>query len=160
MLIDNPWLGGCVLLLRLVGVNLKLGDAQRNVTVALHQLGHIIIFPQRPQPPTTFMTSLPAEAPPNVQGLTDVVEAYGICLQLQSALQRAINIGKNIGNDMIYIRILGYLIHYPATDEQLRMVSRQIISANDNISLLQIGQSYFSHYIRACAFTTLPLCTI
>ena len=99
----------------------------------------------------TFMTSLPAEAPQNVQGLTNVVEAYDICLQLQSFLQQALNIGKNIGNDMIYTRILGYLIHYPATDEQLGMVVRQIISANDHLSLLQIGQSYFSHYIRACA---------
>ena len=49
------------------------------------------------------MTSLPAETPQNVQGLTNVVEAYSICFLLQLFLQQVIKIGKNIGSNMIYI---------------------------------------------------------
>ena len=90
------------------------------------------------------MTSLPAKAPQNVQGLTDVVEAYSICFQIQLFLQQVINfIGKNIGSNMIYIWILVHLIHYSETGEQSGMVAQQIISANNHVSLLQIGQSYW-----------------
>ena len=86
--------------------------------------------------------------------------AYEICLKLESSLQQAVNNGKNIGNDIIYIRILGYLIHFVPTDQGLRTVVNEIFSAESSQDILDVGKMYFNHYIRTCVFPNLIQCTI
>ncbi|KAF8968556.1 hypothetical protein BDZ97DRAFT_1799021 [Flammula alnicola] len=50
---------------------------------------------------------------------------------------------------MIYIRILGYLIHYVPTGRGLKTVVEEISSCADDSALLTVGQMYYDHYIRA-----------
>ena len=89
------------------------------------------------------------------------VSAYNICLTVESSLQQAVNNGENVGNNIIYIRILGYLLHFVPTDQGLRVVVSEIFSAKSDRALLDVGKMYFDHYVRACAFPNLLIqCTI
>jgi len=103
------------------------------------------------------MTPLPPKLPGRLQDDANVhaVSAYNICLRVESSLQQAINSGENVGNDVIYIRILGYLIHFVPTDLGLKVVVTEIFSAKSDRALLDVGKMYFDHYIRACAFPNL-----
>jgi len=93
------------------------------------------------------MTSLPQNLAPRLERLAHVVSAYNICLKLESWLQAANGSGER-GKDTIYIRILGYLLHFVPTDEGLRTVTEEITAASDDSALLSVGQMYFDHYIR------------
>ena len=75
------------------------------------------------------MTSLPPKVPQRLQDSAQVVSAYDICLRLERSLQLAVVNGNNVGNDIIYIRILGYLIHYVPTDQGLKTVVVEVVSA-------------------------------
>ena len=103
------------------------------------------------------MTPLPPKLPERLQGDAHVhaVSAYNICLRVEGSLQQAVNNDENIENDIIYIRILGYLIHFVPTNLGLRVVVTEIISAESDRALLDVGKMYFNHYIRACAFPNL-----
>jgi hypothetical protein len=103
----------------------------------------------------TNMTSLPPKVPQRLQDNAHVVNAYNICLRLEASLQQAVINGDNVGNDIIYIRILGYLIHYVSTDQGLKTVVLEIISAMTDRALLDVGRLYYDHYIRACTFPRL-----
>ena len=72
------------------------------------------------------MTALPPEVPLRVQHLGSVVSTYITCMRLEKILQQDVDMGQNVGNGLIYIRILGYLIHYVPTDEGLRTVTYEI----------------------------------
>ncbi|KAF8905958.1 hypothetical protein CPB84DRAFT_1813942 [Gymnopilus junonius] len=95
------------------------------------------------------MTSLPPQVPYRIRDIANVVSAYNICLTLEKALQRAIDKGEDVGRKMIYIRILGYLVHYVSTDRGLKTVIEEISSSISDTALLEIGKMYFDHYIRA-----------
>jgi len=103
------------------------------------------------------MTSLPPEVPKRLQHLAHVVSAYDICLKLEKSLslQMAIDKGEGVGQDMIFIRILGYLIHFVPTDQGLKVVVQEISSCTDSAALLAVGKMYYDHYIRACTFQSL-----
>ena len=96
------------------------------------------------------MTSLPPKVPQRLQDNAHVVSAYNICLRLEQSVVS----GDNVGNDIIYIRILGYLIHY-VSDQGLKTVVVEIISAKTDRALLDVGRMYYDHYIRACTFPRL-----
>ncbi|KXN83933.1 hypothetical protein AN958_00797 [Leucoagaricus sp. SymC.cos] len=95
------------------------------------------------------MTSLPREVPQRLQHLAHVVSAYDICLKLEESLQLAIDNDDDVGNNPIYVRILGYLIHYVPTDLGLRKIVEEISSCVDDSAILAVGQLYYDHYIRA-----------
>ena len=101
------------------------------------------------------MTSLPPEVPQRLRHLVHVVNAYNICLRLELSLQIAIDKGEGVGQDMIFIRILGYLIHFVPTDQGLKAVVQEISSCNDSAALLTVGKMYYDHYIRACTLLSL-----
>ena len=101
---------------------------------------------------STNMTSLPPKVPQRLQDIAQVVSAYDICLRLERSLQLAVVNGDNVGNDIIYIRILGYLIHYLPTDQGLKTVVFEVVSAMTDRALLDVGKLYYDHYIRACRF--------
>jgi len=94
------------------------------------------------------MTSLPSEVPKRLRNVAHVVSAYNICLRLEKSLQ-AIDQGEDVGQNMINIRILGYLIHFVPTDQGLRTVVQEISSCKDDSALLAVGKMYYDHYIRA-----------
>ena len=98
------------------------------------------------------MTSLPPKVPQRLQDNAHVVSAYNICLRLEGSLQQSVVSGDNVGNDIIYIRILGYLIHYVSTIQGLKTVVVEIVSAKTDRALLDVGRLYYDHYIRACTF--------
>ena len=107
------------------------------------------------------MTSLPREVPPRLQHIAHVVSAYNICLRGEEALLRARSEGRDTGRNLIYIRILGFLIHHPPTDQGLRTVVYEISSCTSNAAILEVGEMYYNHLIRACTFAqlrTLLLC--
>lgn len=108
------------------------------------------------------MTPLPPKLPERLQNDAHVraVNAYDICLRVQGSLQQAVDNGKNVGNDIIYIRILGYLLHFVPTNVGLKVVVTEIFVAKSDRDLLNLGKMYFDHYIRACAFLNLIQCTI
>lgn len=102
------------------------------------------------------MTSLPPEVPKRLEHLAHVVSAYNICLRLEKSLQKAIDKGESVGQDMIFVRILGYLIYFVPTDQGLNTVVQEISSCNeDSATLLAVGKMYYDHYIRACTFPSL-----
>ena len=72
------------------------------------------------QPWTVTMTSLPHRVPNRLWDIADVISVYSICLRLEKSLQLAIDKGNYVGNTQIYIRILGYLIHYVPTNQGLK----------------------------------------
>jgi hypothetical protein len=40
-----------------------------------------------------------------------------MCLRLEKSLQEAANEGQNVKMDLIYVRILGFLVHHVPTDQ-------------------------------------------
>ena len=104
------------------------------------------------------MSSLPQELPHRLRDIAhaQVVTAYNICLVLEKSLQQAIERGEDSGNSLMYVRILGYLIHYVPTEQGLKTVAEEITSSSNDSDLLQLGKMYFDHYIRACTFPRLP----
>ena len=101
------------------------------------------------------MTSLPSQLPPRLQDNPHVVSAYNICLKLERSLQEATDGRQGIETNVVYIRILGYLIHHVPTDRGLRTVVHEIVSCSDDSALLEVGKMYYNHYIRACTFASL-----
>lgn len=104
------------------------------------------------------MTPLPLQVPQSLQqhhNLHKIVSAYNICLRVERSLQEDIDKGDDVGRKQIYIRILGYLIHYVPTDRGLGHVVNEIVSSLSDSALLDVGKSYFDHYIRACTFPNL-----
>ena len=98
------------------------------------------------------MTSLPSHVPSGLQHSADVVSAYNICLRVEKDLQSTIDKGEKVENNLVYIRILGYLIHLVPGDRGLKTVVEEISSCHGEPALLAVGQMYYDHYIRACKF--------
>ena len=94
---------------------------------------------------TLSMTSLLLEVPKRFQDILDIVTAYDIYLRLEKSLQLAVNKGDDFGNKLIYVRILGYLIHYVPTDQRLENIVKEITSSVDDSALLNVGKIYYDH---------------
>jgi hypothetical protein len=104
------------------------------------------------------MTSLPRDDPARLQQhpkFPDIVSAYNICLRVERSLQEDVNKGDNVEKKLIYIRLLGYLMHHSPRDQGVTNVAREIFSAPHDSDLLDVGKTYFDHYIRACTFPNL-----
>jgi hypothetical protein len=101
------------------------------------------------------MTSLPLRVPKTLRDIADVVDVYDICLRLEKSFQLAVDKGEDVRNNLIYIRILGYLIHYVPTNQGLKNIVEEITSCADDSALLDVGKIYFDHFIRACTFSNL-----
>jgi len=101
------------------------------------------------------MTSLLPEVPLRLQHISHAVDAYNVCLRLEKSLQQAIDRGEVVGKNLIYIRILGYLVHYAPNDQALNTVLTEIVSCPKDSDLLDVGRVYFDHYIRACMFPSI-----
>lgn len=99
------------------------------------------------------MPPLPPHVSQRLQHLPNVVSAYNICLGLEEriGLGMVTGPGRKIENDLVYVRILGYLIHH-TPDLGLRTVVYEIVSCKDDFALLSVGRMYYDHYIRACRF--------
>ncbi|PPQ90223.1 hypothetical protein CVT25_001764 [Psilocybe cyanescens] len=91
------------------------------------------------------MTSLPHKLPQRLQHLAHVVNAYDICLKLEDSLQLAVNDGNDIGRNLIYIHILGYLIHHVPTEIGLGNISQEINLCYNNSTILALAQILYSH---------------
>ena len=101
-----------------------------------------------PWPQSTTTTSLPPElVPSRLRHLAHVVSAYNICLRLEKSLQNAIDKGEDVGQDIIIIQILGYLVHFVPTDRGLKKVVQEISSCEDEFTLFAVGKMYYDHYI-------------
>jgi len=99
------------------------------------------------------MTALPLLIPVELQSDPDIATAYDLCLSVESSLQQTVNAGKCVGKDLIFARIVGYLIHFSPSKEGRKNVASEINSCKGEQSkLLAIGQRYYDYYIRACKF--------
>ena len=72
------------------------------------------------------MTSLPPEVPTRLRDIAEISSAYGTYLRLEKSFHLAVDKGSDAGNDLIYIRILGHLIHYVPTDQGLKNIVEEI----------------------------------
>jgi hypothetical protein len=97
------------------------------------------------------MTPLPPEVSKRLRDTPEIsiTSAYDICLRLENTLQLAADKGEDVGNKLIYIRILGYLMHHSPTDQGVASVIKEIVSAAHSSELLDVGKWYFDHFIRA-----------
>ncbi|KAF9486011.1 hypothetical protein BDN70DRAFT_889725 [Pholiota conissans] len=96
------------------------------------------------------MTTLPREVPLEVRNHIDISSAYTTCLNIEETLQQITDDISKI--DLIYIRVLGYLMHYLPTDrgtQGIEVVSREINSAPNNAAILKIGKMYLEDFIMA-----------
>jgi hypothetical protein len=97
------------------------------------------------------MPPLPRELPQGKSESPHVVSAYNRCLHLDASLQ-----AQNPGNDaksakkLIYVRILGYLLHHVPSEEGLHQAVTDILSCRTDENLLELGLMYFDGYIRPC----------
>ncbi|KIM47226.1 hypothetical protein M413DRAFT_64063 [Hebeloma cylindrosporum] len=80
------------------------------------------------------MTSLPPEAPKRLHNIADIL---------------AIDKGEEVGNNLIYIRILGYLLHHMPTDRGLRNLIEEINSCAEDSAILDVGNVYYGQFIWA-----------
>jgi hypothetical protein len=108
------------------------------------------------------MISLPPQVPPRLQHLAHVVSAYNICLRLEDSLQKERKEIKDVEKKLVekklvYIRILGFLIHHIPSDRGVKTVVYEISSSEDNSALLEVGKMYYNHYMRACTFAPLSI---
>lgn len=110
---------------------------------------------------TTLPPNLERYSPSSVL-YAQSVSAYNKCLTLERSLQRAVDEAGEINpkpgkpqtpsRDLIYIRILGYLLHFVPTDQGATEVVSEIVLAKSDEALLEVGKFYYDHCIRACAF--------
>lgn len=101
------------------------------------------------------MTSLPPNVPVRLANVPRFVGAYNVCLKLEKSLQSNADKGGHIGNDLVYIRILGYLLHLVPGEQGLKTVAEEINSCSGDSALLAVGQMYYDHYIKACQSSNL-----
>lgn len=101
------------------------------------------------------MSPLPSNVPERLQDTAHIMNAYNTCLRLEQSLQSTVDKGGNAGHDLVYIRILGYLIHLVPGEQGLKTVVQEISSCDGDSALLALGQMYYDHYIRACKSTNL-----
>ncbi|KAF4613765.1 hypothetical protein D9613_008150 [Agrocybe pediades] len=100
------------------------------------------------------MTSLPPNLPPENQAVPAYASAYGICLTVEHALTNLLaDTTKNeeeIRLHLVYVRILGYLLHFMPTraglDNLAGEIQRSSTSAND---LVKLGKTYYDCFLRA-----------
>lgn len=103
------------------------------------------------------MTLLPTTVPKKLKHNAQVLTAYDICLKLENTLQLAVKTDGHVKNDLIYIRILGHLIHCMPTPEVLHAVVTEIIEATNSRAILDAGKTYFDDFLRLCMFLRLPV---
>ena len=76
------------------------------------------------------------------------MSTYETCLRIEGVLQRASGNGKQIRNDLVYLRILGYLLHYALSHQGLLRVITEITWAgNDDGAIFQVGRMYHDHLV-------------
>ena len=58
--------------------------------------------------------------------------------------------------DVMYARILGYLLLYGPKDEARKIVAEEVVSCANEDQLAKRGKYYCDYYIRACKFSFIP----
>ncbi|GBE88143.1 hypothetical protein SCP_1203730 [Sparassis crispa] len=99
------------------------------------------------------MSKLPRELPEDLQCHSEqfphLNSAYQICLRLEEEIEADASPAQNSKEQMIFCRILGYLLCYGPNIGARVAVYKQIISCKDKKALVQLGKMYFDHYVRA-----------
>ena len=99
------------------------------------------------------MPPLPPKLPERLKGhpiYPHLDSAYNFCVSLQEKIQEEIDSGEDATKNMIYCRVLGYLFHHPPTDQAIKTLVYEVVSAKEDEALLKIGEMYFNHLIRLC----------
>jgi len=138
----------------------------------VHFLSHSIFCSNRfpssfaiDTPTMSEPTPLPTEVPFRVQNVAHVKSAYNICRRLESSLMiiyDKLDFKKTAEREvvrmqLVYIRILGYMIHYTPTDRGMKAVVEEISSSMTDDALLACGRHYYDHYIWACKLMNISL---
>ncbi|KAF4609697.1 hypothetical protein D9613_012063 [Agrocybe pediades] len=106
---------------------------------------------------STIMTSLPSNLPEASQAIPEYDPVYKTCLRVERALSKLLA-EKNheqktqLTTELIYIRILGYLLHFIPSRTGLDSLARQIKECSSDNDLLQLGQMYYDQYLRPFVF--------
>ncbi|KAF4609636.1 hypothetical protein D9613_012069 [Agrocybe pediades] len=101
------------------------------------------------------MTSLPSNLPEANQAIPEYDSVYKTCLRVERALSKLLAEKKHeqLTTDLIYIRILGYLLHFIPSRTGLDNLARQIKECSSDNDLLQLGQMYYDQYLRPFRFS-------
>ena len=95
---------------------------------------------------------LPRTLPPRIQDIIQGAEAYHACLRAEESLQFVpFDYERDAEQDLVYIRVLGHLLHHVAY-RGLETIVKEILAAKDSIALFELGQIYLGHFLRACEF--------
>ncbi|KAF9550037.1 hypothetical protein CPC08DRAFT_699393 [Agrocybe pediades] len=101
------------------------------------------------------MAPLPPTLPETNEAYTS---AYETCLRVERALQNQLDnaSAKKRTNEttetdlhLVYVRVLGYLLHYIPTRTGLDNLSGEIGTCTSDEALFKLGQMYYDHYLRA-----------
>lgn len=101
---------------------------------------------------------LPRELAQTPQSDPNVGSAYKFVLILESdILQSGDENVEQKRKNLMYCRIIGYLLNYPPPQHlALKSICREIFKCQGNqTKLLDLGKWYFDHFIRACTFICL-----
>lgn len=91
-----------------------------------------------------------------------IESAYNVCLKLERKIQSTLDKSRRsaervvINKNLIYVRVLGYLLHHGPSLQARQYVTKEIVSCveNEDNKIIELGQMYFEHYIRACVLQT------
>lgn len=101
------------------------------------------------------MSKLPPESPLKSLPEIDIVGAYQCCLNLEKDIEEKILDGEDIDRkkkNLMYCRVLGYLLHHAPNDTALAVVTQEILSCETIEAILILGKFYFEHFISVCKF--------
>lgn len=99
--------------------------------------------------------SLPPEIPLKYREITDAINAYNVCLNLEKSLQEKAGDGEDVEKNLVYCRVLGYLIRHASRDEVVASVASDIVSCQNDRAILDLGKTLCDRFIAACTFVQL-----
>lgn len=91
------------------------------------------------------------ELPSGLQGDPNTASAFNICLEFEGRIQADIDSGKDMEKQLIYCRILGYLLQHIPSQSMNRFVQDIVATGCQHERLLQLGEFYYNHFIRNCS---------
>lgn len=98
-----------------------------------------------------FVRPLPLEIPLKYREIANAINAYSICLSLEQKLNGDEDVERNKQN-LVYCRVLGYLIQYAPREEVVTSVAADIVSCENDQDIFHLGKMFCYDFIAPCTF--------
>ncbi|KAI5999985.1 hypothetical protein EDD15DRAFT_2362515 [Pisolithus albus] len=77
-----------------------------------------------------------------------IERAYNICLDLETWIQREVDLGKSMAKAMIHCRILGYLFHHFPSRDIEHFVGKIASTGGQPEELLKLGERFYAYFVK------------